>query len=181
MKVINLFGGPGIGKSTISAAVFVELKKNNFRTELRTEFAKDLIYEQRESILKCDQLYVFAKQNRKLSSLLSQDLEYVITDSPLFLQMIYNNPENLNQKIFEDLTIDVFRRYENINFLIKRNSKHVFQTDGRRHSFEESLEIDKIIKNKLLEHNVPFFEFENNTRIVDKIVTKILEERMLRG
>ena len=178
MKVINLFGGQGIGKSTISAAVFVELKRNNFKTELRTEFAKDLIYEQRESILKCDQLYVLAKQNRKLSSLLSQDLEYVITDSPIFLQMIYNNSENLNQKIFEDLTIDIFLRYNNLNFLIERNPSYVFQSDGRRHSLEESQNIDKIIKNKLLEHKIPFFEFKNNTRVVDKIVNKILEERM---
>ena len=59
MKVINLFAGPGIGKSTTAAGVFWKMKTLGFKVELVTEFAKSLVY---ASDLKLnDQLYVFAK------------------------------------------------------------------------------------------------------------------------
>ena len=44
---VNLFGGPGTGKSTTSAAVFSLLKMHGVNAELITEFAKDLTWEKR--------------------------------------------------------------------------------------------------------------------------------------
>ena len=44
---VNLFGGPGIGKSTTAAGVFNLLKLHGIETELITEFAKDLVWEER--------------------------------------------------------------------------------------------------------------------------------------
>lgn len=39
--VVNLFGGPGSGKSTGAAYVFARLKMLGYNAELVTEFAKD--------------------------------------------------------------------------------------------------------------------------------------------
>ena len=43
-KIINIFGNPGSGKSTIAAYLFTELKSRNIEVELVTETAKDLVY-----------------------------------------------------------------------------------------------------------------------------------------
>ena len=38
--VINLFGGPGVGKSTLCASVFAKLKIMGIDCEMATEYAK---------------------------------------------------------------------------------------------------------------------------------------------
>lgn len=178
MKVVNLFGPPGVGKSVISAAVYADLAKNNLNVELCQEYAKSLVYEQRNDLLKTDQLYILAKQNRKLNILKGRNLDYVIIDSPLFLQLIYNNPENLNQEIFESLVLELFNKYENINFFLERGKEYSYQTVGRIHTLEESDEIGGRIKEKMEQYNIPYISIKSNNRTVGKIVSKIFELQM---
>ena len=45
-KVINLFGNPGSGKSTVAAYLFSELKSRGLEVELVTETAKDLVWDE---------------------------------------------------------------------------------------------------------------------------------------
>lgn len=49
--VVNLFGGPGSGKSTGAAYVFARLKMLGYNAELVTEFAKDKTWEKNETAL----------------------------------------------------------------------------------------------------------------------------------
>ena len=49
--VINLFAGPGVGKSTTAARVFAELKLKGVNCEMALEFAKDKVWE--ESFTAC--------------------------------------------------------------------------------------------------------------------------------
>ena len=65
--VINLFGGPGCGKSTTMARLFADLKTMGYNVEMVSEFAKDLVYEMRQETMK-DELYIFAKQHHRLFS-----------------------------------------------------------------------------------------------------------------
>ena len=44
MKVLNFYGGAGIGKSTIAADIFSKLKRKGHKTELVGEYAKWLWY-----------------------------------------------------------------------------------------------------------------------------------------
>ena len=92
MKVINLFGGPGVGKSTAAAGLFYEMKKRQLSVELVTEYAKDMVWEKRWNILD-DQLYILAKQHRRIARLAEHGIEYVITDSPISLGLVYLKPE----------------------------------------------------------------------------------------
>lgn len=178
MKVVNLFGPPGVGKSVISAGIYSDLAKNNLNVELCQEYAKQLVYEQRTDLLKVDQLYILAKQNRKLYTLENQNLDYVIIDSPLFLQLIYNNPKNLSQEIFEPLVLELFNKYDNINFYLERGKDYAYQTEGRIHSLEESDEIGGRIKEKLEEYQIPYYVLKSNNRTINKIVSKIYELRL---
>ena len=67
MILINLFGGPGIGKTVLSADLFSILSKLGHNTELILEYAKSCYYENRMNILKEDQLYLLAKQHRSIA------------------------------------------------------------------------------------------------------------------
>lgn len=41
---INIFGGPGVGKSTISSGLFYQMKTRGYKVEFISEYAKDLTY-----------------------------------------------------------------------------------------------------------------------------------------
>ncbi len=83
MKVINIFAGPGCGKSTVAAGLFHKLKTLNKNVEYVSEYAKDLIYENRLERLN-DYLYVLAEQHHRLLKL-SNSVEYAICDGSLFI------------------------------------------------------------------------------------------------
>lgn len=53
--VVNLFGGPGVGKSTGAAKVFSELKLLGVNCELVGEFAKDKTWEHNSTALSCQE------------------------------------------------------------------------------------------------------------------------------
>ena len=59
-KVINLFGGPGAGKSTTAAGLFYEMKVRDIKCELVTEYAKDMTYEKQREFNKT--LYCIMKE-----------------------------------------------------------------------------------------------------------------------
>lgn len=95
MKVINFYGGAGIGKSTIAADIFSKLKRKGHKTELVGEYAKWLWYQNAIDIVQ-DQLYLFAEQVHRLKTLERYGVEYAVCDSPLPLNIIYNNtPDEL--------------------------------------------------------------------------------------
>jgi len=80
MKVINLFGGPGSGKSTTAAGLFQKMKLKHMSVELISEYAKKLVYSNRLENMLDQQEYIFAKQNNMLH-MLRDKVDFVITDS----------------------------------------------------------------------------------------------------
>src|SRR5574344_1019681 len=112
--VINMFGAPGVGKSTTAAMAFALLKMKGVDCELSSEFAKDLVWECRYETFK-DELYIFAKQSHKLFRLLGK-VDAVVTDHPLLLTAFYakNDPDLVR------LCESRFASYDNLNILIDR-------------------------------------------------------------
>ena len=43
MKVINFYGGPGVGKSTKAAGMFYKMQLAGYSVELVNEFAKECV------------------------------------------------------------------------------------------------------------------------------------------
>jgi hypothetical protein len=163
MKIINFFAGPGCGKSSISAGLFYRMKLLEYKVELVQEYAKDMTYEKRSNILE-DQLYVFAKQARRLERLKGH-VDYVITDSPLLLSMVYNT----KSEILNELIEETFNSYANINFLLKRTKK--YQTYGRNQTEEEAKEIDLKIAKMLIEKRYWYYNIDADETAIDKILT----------
>lgn len=44
-KIINLFGGPGVGKSTIASGLFYYMKIAGYNVEAPQEWCKQKVYE----------------------------------------------------------------------------------------------------------------------------------------
>ena len=86
-KIINFFGGPGVGKSTTATGLFSWMKQQGYSVEYVSEFAKELSWEGSTSQLE-NQAHVFAEQFRRQWRLIDQ-VDYVITDSPLLLSSVY--------------------------------------------------------------------------------------------
>lgn len=155
MKVINLFGGPGAGKSTTAAGLFWLLKNRGMRVELVTEYAKALAWANRGEEL-TDQFYIYAKQHHRQHVLKGQ-VDFVVTDSPLLLPLLYNQTEPPS---FREYVIDNWHRYDNVNYFIERVKPYIQL--GR---FQQQLEADALGKRThamLLDLNVSFVCVDGN-------------------
>ena len=149
-KIINLLGGPGSGKSTTAAGLFYRLKLSDHKVELVTEYAKDLTYEKRFMTLE-NQIYVFAKQLHRIERVKDQ-VDYVITDSPIILSCIYAKkdlPES-----FEKLVLDMWHRDDNEIFYVNRVKK--YQEYGRSQTYDQAVQIDGLTKLFLTKHDLQF-------------------------
>lgn len=142
---INLFGGPGIGKSTLCAMIFSDLKVRGIECEMALEYAKDVVWE--ESFYKLsNQVYIFGKQHNRLYRL-NGKVDVVITDSPLLNSIIYDNSNN---SYLKDLVIYEFKKLNTLNFFIERSFD--YNPSGRVQSHDQALEKDKMYKD-LLDNN----------------------------
>jgi predicted ATPase len=155
---INLFGGPGVGKSTIAAGLFHFMKRNGYSVELVTEFAKDLVWEDRATTLQI-QPYVSMKQFRNLARLQGK-VEYVITDSPIIKDSVYARrfAPDLPQSYHELLIFLHNHLGDSINILLTRT--HNYETNGRLQTESEAIELDKELKFLLELHDIDYFEVE---------------------
>jgi hypothetical protein len=165
--VINLFAGPGAGKSTTAAGVFCLLKLHGINAELITEFAKDLTWEKRERTLD-NQLYVFAKQYHRMWRVKDQ-VEVMITDSPLLLSLAYG----LSGK-HEELVLDTFNQFSNMNFFIRRLKK--YNPSGRNQTEGEAKTLDGVIAELLKYHRIFYTEVEGSLNAINFIMTAVLKE-----
>ena len=153
MICVNFFGGAGIGKSTIAAAVYAKLKQKGYRTELVGEYAKELCYEDSMKVIK-DQLYLFAEQEHRLRCLKESGVEVAICDSPTPLSIAYDRDND--QKLAE-LIWDRVQRYDNMNFVMQRDESY-FTEDDRIDTMDTAKSMDKKIRMMLAVNNVPYTE-----------------------
>jgi len=176
-KIINLYGGPGIGKSTTAAYLYYLLKKSNVSVELIQEYVKEWAWENRP-IKPFDQIYFFGKQVRKESMLFGK-VNYVITDSPVLLSLCYIkkccDPEvahGLVETARAFYAVSPRHNVQHIHVVLKRSGE--FEQNGRFHSKKESEQIDVEIRDLLKEFNFEYFETgygeEELQRIMERLV-----------
>ena len=169
-KYINLFGGPGVGKSTTAAAIFVEMKRRGMNVELVTEVAKDFVWEGRMKTLDI-QPYVTIKQFRNLYRLKGK-VDYVITDAPILLGCIYADKYAPTLPAsYKQLIVDLHKQEldPSVNIVLERLFD--YDSNGRYQSKEEALQLDRDIQNVLDSNNIPSISWDPLviTRLVNNL------------
>ena len=166
--VVNLFAGPGAGKSTTAAGIFYDLKTRGVSCELVTEFAKDLTWEERHDTFK-DQVYIFGKQYHRIFRLLNK-VDVIITDSPVLLTPVYDGEK---RKSLEQLAVEEHRKMWTYNVFLNR--KKVYNPKGRIHDAEDAGKLDILIKDMLDKHLGDSYDITDGTPAgKDAIVTAIV-------
>ena len=151
--VINLFAGPGVGKSTNAAKIFADLKIKGINCEMALEFAKDKVWEESFRTMD-DQIYIFGKQFHRIWRL-KDKVDVIICDSPLPISIVYDKE---NSKAFHELIMEQFNKFNNLNFYLKRSA--VYQESGRVQTEEEAKKIDKVVEGVLIDYEIPFITLD---------------------
>jgi len=170
--VINLFGGPGVGKSTTAAGVFSLLKLHDIECELVPEFAKDLVWEERFKTFK-DQQYIFGKQHHRLWRVKDQ-VDVVVTDCPLMLSIIYGKLYGTTTLAFESNVIDVIKSFKNKNIILSRTKK--YNSNGRNETEDQAKEVDEMVKRSLEGNKMPWVDIPGNFQGINEVAKVILKE-----
>ncbi|MDD4700157.1 MAG: hypothetical protein PHV07_07890 [Oscillospiraceae bacterium] len=166
--VVNLFAGPGAGKTTCAWEIASQLKKREINTEYVPEYAKELVWDENYKAL-ADQEHIFEVQANRINRLIGK-VDVVVNDSPILFSEIYgiNNSNNFKQRIWEE-----HDSHKNFNLFINRGLR--FEQQGRIHNLTESKEIDNKIKNMLEENSVYYGQYFHKTVpiIIDNIITTL--------
>ena len=170
--IVNLIGGPGAGKTTTMAGIFHKLKCLDIDAEMVSEFAKELVYENRKDTMK-DELYIFAKQAHRLFCV-NGKVDVIVTDRPLFLTVAFNHMYNYNSPELDALCLKKFNEYDNYNFFINR--KHNYQENGRNEDEELANKIAYNLKKIADENNIEYENVDSGDELSGYIVERILEK-----
>lgn len=143
--IINLYGGPGCGKSTLAADVYAHLKRGGASVELVREYVKDWAW-RGTSVGRWDQPYLIAKQLRAESALYGK-VEFIITDSPILLATVFEARYQPNSYIGRELAWQIRTEQEaagsrlrHVDLIVRR--EHPFEQSGRFEDEAASIEID---------------------------------------
>lgn len=166
MIVINLFAGPGAGKSTTAAGLFYAMKKKDYSVELVTEYAKEKVWEGSQEVL-ADQVFLIANQNRRLERLRGK-VEWVVTDSPLLLGKYYGQHFGIHPEIEGRLAVDLFNTYNNVNIFIERTK--AYRKLGRLGGEEKAKQHDVNIRSMLDSSGVHYITHKDTANIVQEIM-----------
>ena len=182
MTVVNLFAGPGAGKSTLAAEVFAKLKKKGHNCELVTEYAKDKYWDNHHAIFE-NQVYIFAKQLQRIRRLEGK-VDFVITDSPLLLQKHYYMASMPNwtdkaDQLYLKFVTEVSKTFDNVNILLQRNLEFGYQEVGRFQTLDEAIAIDKKMAKILEDTESEYLMVQVGDNTAEKIIDKVLSAKEL--
>ena len=167
--IVNLYAGPGAGKSTGAAYIFAKLKMAGIDCEYVSEYAKDRVWQEDQFPLKHCQLYVTGKQCLKITRLLGK-VDVVVTDSPIAIGAMYTT-----EKPYQDVCIYEAKKHKNtFNIFVNRFKK--YNPNGRNQTEDEAKEIDKRIKDFLTTNDIPFIEANGTEDGYNQIVKDIINK-----
>lgn len=172
-KLVCLYGGPGSGKSTTAAGLFFMMKLRNMKCELVTEYAKELSY---RGYLRSAEQRVITKEQIRRETTPYGKADFIITDSPVNLGLIYGNKYGNTLDSSTQYMIHSHMDYfsnDIIPIYLKRTKQ--FQPYGREQTEEEAKTIDKEIFSLMLDTYPSFYVVKGNAMAPSNILNSIIE------
>ena len=166
--LVNLYAGPGAGKSTGAAYIFAKLKMAGIDCEYVSEYAKDRVWQEDQFPLKHCQLYVTGKQCLKITRLIGK-VDVIVTDSPIMLGAMYTT-----EQPHRDVCIYEGKKYRNtLNLFIDR--RKTYNPNGRNQTFDEAREIDRRIIDMLDSNGITYSHIDGTEEGYDAVVKAIID------
>lgn len=172
--IINIIGGPGIGKTTISALLFANLKIKGYVCEYVQEFAKKLVWLKDYDTLN-NQFFVSREQYTLLKQI-DGHVDFLITDGPLIHGIYYNKynkDNNSNVDKVENFILNSINKFNNINIVLDRVDRD-YEKEGRIQTEQEAKDIDVILKHILRTNNFTFSSFTAEPNEIENISNEII-------
>lgn len=152
--VVNMFAGPGAGKTTCAWEVASALKKKGLVVEYVPEVAKEYVWDNNFEMLDGsvkNQSKLFEEQDRRVQRLMGK-VEVIVTDSPILLNNIYVKETD---PAFKQKVTERFKKQNNFNVFVERGRN--YESEGRIHDYADSVRIDTQIQD-LLHDNKFYFK-----------------------
>ena len=164
--VLNLFAGPGTGKTTMMAAVFAELKFRGVDCEIAPEYAKEVVWGENMKLLE-DQLYIFAKQAHRVFRIRDK-VDVILTDSPLLFSLVYG--EQMTDA-FRTLVREQHHIYKSLNIFLTRSKP--YNPNGRTQDENGAIELDVSILKMLDDNNINYLKIDSDKDNIIKIADMV--------
>ncbi len=166
-KLIQIFGPPASGKSTLAAGVHTELKKIGVNSMFVSEVSTDYIAEYGIPSTPQDQMIIFYKQlNREKMFLESKD--YIICDSSSILNYFYfrslypNKLSNKDIASINHIQKEILKHINNIDIIFFVPPIKTNVADGIRfHNDDEIEKLSVLIKSYLDTENIEYIDLTN--------------------
>lgn len=174
--LINIIGAPGVGKSTISALLFAYMKMRGYVVEYVQEYVKKLVWTRDFDSIN-NQYYLSKKTFETLDQIVSSgSIKYCISDGPLLHGLVYNqqnvhNTSNIEKT--EKFILECIGKFNNINIYLERVPGRQYETAGRIHTEDESIEVGNLLKDLLERNGMEYVSFAADPANVDKIIDYI--------
>lgn len=175
--IVNLYGGPGTGKSSGAAYIFSKLKMSGVDAEYVSEFAKDKVWEGNQEVFKC-QFYITGKQTYRIARCFGK-VDVIVTDSPIRLGKIY--ADLIGRTKLGLACIEEADQYRGNTIEIFLERVKPYNPNGRNQAEEESKEIDKTIRNMLDEQGVPYAVMRGDESGYDQAFEHVMQELAFRN
>jgi tRNA uridine 5-carbamoylmethylation protein Kti12 len=174
--VINVIGGPGIGKTTISALLFANLKIKGYVCEYVQEYAKKLVWTKDFDTL--NNQYSVSREQFRLLNQIDGHVDFLVTDGPL-IHGIYYNKYNMDNTSNVDKTekyiLECISKFNNINIVLERVDRK-YEVDGRIETEEQAKDIDLILKHILRINGFKFQVFPAEPANIDDMIDSITKQ-----
>lgn len=175
---INLFAGPGAGKTTICSYLFAELKKLDFNVEQIKECIKEWAYLGRVP-KSFEPVKIFGDQMYAEDLPLSRGVDHVITDSPLLMQIPYMQRYNFpDWESLLELCRSFERKYPSINIFLDRHDLE-YREIGRYEDYKTAKAMDERIKD-FLKSETHFYvaETKNSHKILEWLPSLLIKNQV---
>ena len=132
---VNLYAGPGVGKSTTAAGLFFLLKMQAISCELVQEYARELVFE--DSIHTTPQMDILRAQYKR-QALVHKRAKVVVTDAPLSMSYVYSHPD-----LYPEITtfLRQVEDWNTLNVLLERDISTSYAQEGRYQPVEQAQQV----------------------------------------
>ena len=163
--VINLYGGSGVGKSTVAALLFAQMKMQGLHVELVREYVKLWAWSGKQ-VRPTDQIYLLGKQSA-YESLLYGKVDYIVTDSPVMLAGAYSEWHNGEAGSYVTSAANSYYDVSSsdgsvkfLNYVLRRDG--AFDPRGRYETAEQATKFDEFLKEYLVRNGKDFTILEGS-------------------